>query len=47
MAVFGDLMSCSSKDIFKNTPFSCINIYYDDTDLVNQEMVKKTKTCIS
>ena len=42
---YGDLMSCGSKDIFKNISYT--NSYHDFTDLVNHEMVKNTKTLIS
>ena len=40
---FGGLISCGSKDIFKNAP--CL--MYDVTDLVNHRMVKNTRTWIS
>ena len=33
-------MSCGSKDIIKNAPS-----YNDVTDLINQGIVKNTKTC--
>ena len=42
LAKFDDLMSCGSKDIFKNAPCTSINL--DVTDLVNHGMVKNRKT---
>ena len=47
LTTFGWLMSCDSKDIFKNVPASCDNTHHDVTDLVNHEMIKNTKTWIS
>ena len=44
---YGDLMSCGSKDIFKNAPYLVTNTHHDFTDFVNPEMVKNTKTWIS
>ena len=40
---YGRLMSCGSKDIFKNAPCLCSNTHRDITDLVNYAMVKNTK----
>ena len=40
VAKLHDLMNCGSKDIFKNAP--CTNTHHDVTDLVNDQMVKKT-----
>ena len=39
---FGDVMTCGSKDIFKNTPYliSCTNTHHSITDLLNHGMVK-------
>ena len=39
---FSGLMSCGSKDIFKNV--SCTDTHHDITDLVKHPMVKNTKT---
>ena len=47
LAKFGDLMNCTSKDIFKKHPVSCIDTHHDATDLLNHGMVKNTKTWIS
>ena len=44
MAKFGDLISCGSKDIFKNAPVSCTNTHHEVRDLVNHRMIKNTKT---
>ena len=35
LSVFGDLMSCDSKDISKMLPLSCINTHHDVTDVAN------------
>ena len=47
MAKFGDFMSCSSKDIFKNAPCLMYYTHRDVTDLINHVMVKNKKTWIS
>ena len=44
---FAGLMSCSSRDMLKNAPVSCSNTHHDVIDLVNQGMVKNTKSWIS
>ena len=36
---FGDLMSCGSKDIFKNAPCLMYNTHHDVTDLANHGIV--------
>ena len=45
LAKFGVLMSCGSKDIFKNA--TCPMYHHEVTDLVNHGMVKNTKTWMS
>ena len=40
-----DLISCGSKDIFKNAVL-CTNAHHDITDLVNHAMVRNTKIWI-
>ena len=40
-------MSCGSKDIFKNAPFSCSNTHQDVTYLVNHGMVTNTESWLS
>ena len=40
---FGDLMSCISKDIFKNVPGLYTNSHHGIPDLVNHGMVKIQK----
>ena len=44
LARYGGLMSCGSKDIFKNAPNLRYNSHHDFTDLADEEMVKNTKT---
>ena len=47
LAKFGDFMSYGSKICSKMHPVSLTNTQHDVTDLLNHEMVKHTKTCIS
>ena len=47
MTIYGHSMSCDSKDLIKMHPISCTNTPHDFTDMVNLEMVRKTKTWIS
>ena len=43
--MFGDSMSCGSKDVFEMYHFSCtIYTHHEVTDLVNHGMVNNTKT---
>ena len=42
--MFGDNMSCGSKDIQKTHPVSCTTTHHDITDLVKRGIVKDTKT---
>ena len=51
LTMYGDLcfkmMSCGSKDLLNMHPISCTNTPHDFTDIVNHEMVIKTKVWIS
>ena len=41
--MFGDFMSCGSKDIFKNASALCTNTHHEVTDLVNHGWLKIQK----
>ena len=46
LIMFGGLMNCGSKDIFKNALLShvCTNAYDDFTNMVSYKIIKNTKT---
>ena len=44
LTLFDVLVSCDSKDVFKNAPCFMYDTHHDVPDLVNHEIVKNTKT---
>ena len=47
LAKYSNWMSCGSKDIFQMHLILCANTHHDFTNLVNHEMLKKTKNWTS